>query len=274
MRLDATDPENIRFTNFLTEVGSNPEETVELPSEIKQCQTIDELINSIYPDLHHLDTTTPSFLTDRTILSALNDDVSNINEETLRKFPGKAHEYLAADKVIEDDVDSQHNGIKYTTEYLNTLNPSSLPPYQLKLKEGCPIMLLRNIAPSDGLCNGTRLIVLQCKPRVIEAMILTGNKAGDQVFIPRITLTPSSSEMPFQMSRRQFPVRLAYAMTINKSQGQSVKYVGIDLRTPVFSHGQLYVALSRCTSSKRISVILPEHSTNSTTNIVYPEVLL
>ncbi|KAG5530927.1 hypothetical protein RHGRI_025763 [Rhododendron griersonianum] len=76
------------------------------------------------------------------------------------------------------------------------------------------------------------------------------------------------------MTRRQFPVRLAYAMTINKSQGQSVKFVGVDLRTPVFSHGQLYVALSRCTSFDRITVLLPEEETDSTTNIVYPEVLL
>ncbi|KAI8557444.1 hypothetical protein RHMOL_Rhmol04G0011300 [Rhododendron molle] len=76
------------------------------------------------------------------------------------------------------------------------------------------------------------------------------------------------------MTRRQFPVRLAYAMTINKAQGQSVKFVGVDLRTPVFSHGQLYVSLSRCTSFDHINVLLPEEAIDSTTNIVYPEVLL
>ncbi|KAL7265439.1 hypothetical protein ACSBR1_003255 [Camellia fascicularis] len=80
--------------------------------------------------------------------------------------------------------------------------------------------------------------------------------------------------MPFRMTRRQFPVRLAYVLTINKSQGQSVKFVGVDLRTPVFSHGQLYVALSRCTSFDRISVLLPNDEPDSTTNIVYPEILL
>ncbi|KAL5697342.1 hypothetical protein ACHQM5_030793 [Ranunculus cassubicifolius] len=215
-----------------------------------------------------------SYLTERTILSARNDDVSKINDATLNKYPGDAHEYLAADTVLEESINYETEGTHCTTEFLNSLNPSCLPPFKLRLKIGCPIMLLRNIAPRDGLCNGTRLKVLQCGARVIEALILTGNKAGDRVFIPRITLTPSTSEMPFKMSRRQFPVRLAYAMTINKSQGQSVKYVGIDLRTPVFSHGQLYVALSRCTSSKRISVILPPDATNSTTNVVYPEVLI
>jgi hypothetical protein len=63
-------------------------------------------------------------------------------------------------------------------------------------------------------------------------------------------------------------------MTINKSQGQSVKNVGLDLRVPVFSHGQLYVALSRCTSGNRIKALFPPTSEGTqTTNIVYPEVL-
>ncbi|KAL7184965.1 hypothetical protein ACSBR2_026997 [Camellia fascicularis] len=76
------------------------------------------------------------------------------------------------------------------------------------------------------------------------------------------------------MTRRQFPVRFAYALTINKSQGQSLKFVGVYLRTLVFSHGQLCVALSRCTSFDRISILLPNDEPDSTTNIVYPEVLL
>ena len=74
--------------------------------------------------------------------------------------------------------------------------------------------------------------------------------------------------------RLQFPVRLAFAMTINKSQGQSVEHVGINLQTSVFSHGQLYVAFSRCTSPLNISVLLPEQSQKSrrTLNVVYKEV--
>jgi ATP-dependent exoDNAse (exonuclease V) alpha subunit len=63
-------------------------------------------------------------------------------------------------------------------------------------------------------------------------------------------------------------------MTINKSQGQSVEHVGLDLRTPVFSHGQLYVALSRCTNGERIKVLFPQEQRHTkTTNIVYPEIL-
>ena len=72
------------------------------------------------------------------------------------------------------------------------------------------------------------------------------------------------------MSRHQFPVRLAFVMTINKAQGQSVRIVGLDLRTPIFLHRQLYVALSRCTSRDRIKVLMEG---TKTANIVYSEVL-
>ncbi|KAI3946187.1 hypothetical protein MKW98_008780, partial [Papaver atlanticum] len=100
------------------------------------------------------------------------------------------------------------------------------------------------------------------------------DKAGEVVFIPRISLTPSSSHVLIRMTRRQFFIRLAYAMAINKSQGQSLKYMGVYLRSHVFSHGQLYVAMSRCTSAGRIHVLLPKNSSrHETTNVVYPEVL-
>ncbi|GAB2295403.1 hypothetical protein Dimus_038352 [Dionaea muscipula] len=192
-------------------------------------------------------------------------------------FPGQKVTYLAADKMSDDNGSNGNLTNRYPTEFLNSMDPPGLPPFKLELKVGCPVILLRNISPKTGLCNGTRLMVVKCPSQnsfVIEARILTGENAGNSVFIPRISLSPSSSEMPFQMTRRQYPIRLAYALTINKSQGQSVNYVGVDLRTPVFSHGQLYVALSRCTSFSRISVVLPKDDQHSTTNIVYPEVLL
>ncbi|XP_028110139.1 ATP-dependent DNA helicase PIF1-like [Camellia sinensis] len=265
---------NAIFAKFLTKVGTNPQEIIKIPSTIHRCQDIKELLSVVYPQLDVADTSTPSFLTERTILSARNDDVSAINIAALNIFPGNTYTYLAANKMAEDDeIDpSITNG--YPNEFLNSLDPPGLPAFKVELKVGCPIMLLRNIALKDGLCNGTRLMVSRCDTRIIEARILTGEKFGNLAFIPRISLTPSSAEMPFRTTRRQFPVRLAYALTINKSQGQSVKFVGVDLRTPVFSHGQLYVALSRCTFFDSISIPLPNDEPDSTTNIVYPEVLL
>jgi len=95
------------------------------------------------------------------------------------------------------------------------------------------------------------------------------------VLIPRIRLSPNTETLPVPLKRLQFLVRLVFAMTINKSQGQPVEYVEINLQTSVFSHGQLYVVFSRCTSLLNISVLLLEQSQESrrTLNVVYKEVV-
>ena len=77
------------------------------------------------------------------------------------------------------------------------------------------------------------------------------------------------------LERKQFPIRLAFAMTINKSPGQSVKHISLDLRNPMFTHGQLYIAPSQCTLSENVKVLFPEGATTTvTSNIVYKDVLL
>jgi hypothetical protein len=96
--------------------------------------------------------------------------------------------------------------------------------------------------------------------RVLECRLVGGDHDGETVLIPRISPTPSNTtEFTFKFGQRQFPVRLAFALTINKSQGQSVKFVGLDLHIPAFSHGQLYVGLSRARSGQRMKVLLSEN---------------
>jgi ATP-dependent exoDNAse (exonuclease V) alpha subunit len=196
----------------------------------------------------------------------------------LERMPGEGKSSHSADSVEQQDDGEDGDGVvHYPIEFLNSINASGLPLAHLKLKVGAPIMILRNIDPSQGMCNGTRAILTRCSDRVLEVCLLGGTHNGKTAFIPRITCTAGEGDtgIPFELKRCQFPVHLAFAMTVNKSQGQSVKIVGLDLRTPVFTHGQLYVAMSRVTSSQRITAIFPEDQDDThTTNIVYPEVLL
>ncbi|XP_012852617.1 PREDICTED: ATP-dependent DNA helicase PIF1-like [Erythranthe guttata] len=105
--------------------------------------------------------------------------------------------------------------------------------------------------------------------------VLSGKNTGDVVFIPRMTLVPSNSTLPIKFQRRQFPLMISFAMTINKSQGQTLSHVGLYLPRPVFSHGQLYVALSRVKSRSGIKILIKSESgglSSSTSNVVYKEV--
>ncbi|CAG8853283.1 29410_t:CDS:1, partial [Gigaspora margarita] len=168
--------------------------------------------------------------------------VENINQKILNMFPGNQYTYFSVDEaIIKEGADC--NTI-YSTKFLNTLNHNGMPLLKLNLKIGCPIILLRNIAPGEGLCKGTCLVVTQLANYIIEAQILYGNYAENYTFIPHITLTPSTLELPFIFKRRQFPICIAFVITINKLQGQLLKYIDLNLQTPVFTHGQLYIALS------------------------------
>ena len=209
------------------------------------------------------------------ILTPLNEDCLLLNHEIIELMDGEKREYNSIDSVRCDDQDEQRN---YPTEFLNSLTPSGMPPHNLILKVGAIVMVLRNLDPKNGICNGTRLIVTKKHRNLIEAKVLA---TGRLVFIPRIVNLSSSHELPFTLCRRQFPLRLAFAITVNKSQGQTFDRIGVYLPRPVFSHGQLYVAFSRVRSMSGLKIQVDpclsqgESSDGEvyTQNIIYPEVL-
>ena len=183
-----------------------------------------------------------AYFGERAILSALNADVDELNEVCISKLSGTPKVFLGIDTAINE---SGYQDDSVPKEYLNMINLSGLPRHSITIKIGCPIILLRNLDRTAGLCNGTRLIVTAFGKRVIEVKIVSGIHRGKSAFIPRISIcTASSSGLPFTLRRHQFPIRVAFSMSINKSQGQSLLHVGIYLHTHVFTHGQLYVALS------------------------------
>lgn len=275
MRLDAGE-EEAEFAAWLLDIGHGrniqDDGKIDIPGDM-QCADLKSLIDFVYPGIDGI-TPPPEYFLDRSILAARNGDVDGLNETILERMDGEKKSYISADSIENEDGSQAERANEIPVEFLRTLDAPGLPPGDLALKFGCPIILLRNIAPGRGLCNGTRCILRRASERVLEIQIIGGQFNGEIAFVPRITLTPSgkNAEFSFTLRRRQFPIRLAFAMTINKAQGQSVRYVGLDLRVPVFSHGQLYVALSRATSCHRIKALLPDED-RRTINIVYPEVI-
>lgn len=202
------------------------------------------------------------WLSERAILAPKNNEVNELNAGILREIVGELVTYKSVDTVTNpDDV------VNYPIEFLNSLDLPGVPPHILQLKIGAAIIMLRNIN-QPKLCNGTRLAVKRPINNVIEATILRGKFRGEYVLIPRIPIIPS--DMPFEFKRLQFPVRLAFAITINKAQGQSLEICGINLEISCFSHGQLYVACSRV---GKPSVSFVYAAGGKTKNVVYPKAL-
>lgn len=172
-----------------------------------------------------------------------NADVLELNNKIIAKLEGRLHNYYSTDYMKDDDETGAYD--YFPTEFMNTLTPNGLPPHNLQLKIGAIVILLRNMNIANGLCNGTRLKIIDVGSYVLTARIISGVGKGKIVMLPRIELTPSEEDVPFQFVRRQYPIRIGYAVTINRAQGQSYDHVGVLLTVPVFSHGQLYVAASR-----------------------------
>ncbi|CAN1217862.1 ATP-dependent DNA helicase PIF1, partial [Linum perenne] len=203
-----------------------------------------------------------------------NEDVSKLNAYVLAQVPGPTKNYYSADTLSSDSKRMHELETLYPTEFLNSFSFNGVPEHVVTLKLFTPIMLLRNLNPSIGLCNGTRIMTTFLGDYVIKGVIIGGSFEGSTVAIPRVVLNINDSRWPFILKRRQFPIRLCYGMTINKSQGQTLERVGIYLPKPVFSHGQLYVAISRVKSASGLRILLlndPSIPHGYTRNIVYTE---
>ena len=120
------------------------------------------------------------------------------------------------------------------------------------------------------LMNGIRCLVISCGKNV-KVEVAVGPYAGERHIIPRITLHSSETVLPFQFQRKQFPIQPCFARTTNKSQCQSLKTVGLDLHLQhsMFSHGMLYVALSRAGNNKSVFI----YSSNECSRNVFKEIL-
>ncbi|CAN1819972.1 ATP-dependent DNA helicase PIF1 [Linum perenne] len=235
---------------------------------------ITDIVSATYPDIlsnYH----NPTYLASRAVLAPHHEMVHKINKYLLSQMPSEESTYLSSDYVENANGKLHSMDHDLPVEMLNTLQVAGFPDHEIKLKVGVPIILLRNIDQSAGLCNGTRMIVKVLGQWFIAAEIIAGTNIGESFFLPRMTLTTDYPSLDITLSRRQYPIALCFAMTINKSQGQSLEQVGLCLQQQVFSHGQLYVALSRVTRKTGLKILSCDQNgkaTETMQNIVFKEI--
>ncbi|WOH12592.1 hypothetical protein DCAR_0832098 [Daucus carota subsp. sativus] len=261
--------------SFVNDDDPNKDPEVVIPQQfISPCTNnpLSDIVDIVYPDIEG-NFKDHRYLRDRAILAPTNKVVDELNDHIMDRIPGEDQIYLSVDSIDEGPVNESDLNSAFPEEFLNSIDMSGLPKHMLNLKPGVVVMLTRNINQAFGLCNGTRMVVKKLFKWTVECEIITGSHSGSRHIIPRMITTPcdNNSKWPIIFKRKQFPLQVCFAMTINKSQGQSMEKVGLYLPNPIFCHGQLYVAISRVTTPEGLHIMLGD-GTNHTKNIVYEEV--
>ena len=285
MRVGGDSPEADEFRRFLLSVGDgtindsvsgNEDDKILIPSDmvlndsdpISLCRAVFEDLadRSVQPGYH-------GWVSGRAIIVSTNGEAARFNQLLIDSLPGDVAEALSTDEVVADETGNLRD---VPIDFLNKLELPGLPPHRLALKRGAPIILTTNVDVSEGHCNGTRYVVKDISRNLLVAQVTSGPAVGEYLYLGRFQFFSSEVDFPVPFSRTQFPVRLAFAITANRAQGQTLTMVGISLLKDFFTHGQLYVAMSRCKSRDSLKVLCPPERSGSsrrrTTNIVFREV--
>jgi ATP-dependent DNA helicase PIF1 len=183
------------FLDYLLRISNRTEDTfvgdyVSLPKDVvieyHDEHSIDRLIDCVFPDLNKNAYST-QYVRERGILCTRNDYVDEINARMIDRFPGKATVFCSFDLADDDE----HNN--YPQDFLNSITPNGLPLHKIRIKINCPLILLHNLDPRSGLCNGTHLVVRAVDKHILDAEIINGTHAWDGVFIPRIPMSPCNT---------------------------------------------------------------------------------
>ena len=262
------------FANFINAIGNGAGPEVDLPM-LSMMNNASTLSAFVFPPIILRQ---PLACLKRALLAPTHVQVNSYNEEILARVEGTARTYLAADSLKE----ISGSGIQTpdsTLDYVARQCPNGLPHHTIMVKTNAIFRLLRNFSLDRGLVKNVHVVVTGVGVCIVTVRIVKENEntdhiesSDDDILIPRISFTHTLSS-GYTLLRCQFPLAAAYCTTFNSCQGLNLNYVGVDLTRPVFSHGQLYTALSRIKNRTRAMIRFRPNET-STTNVTYEELLL
>jgi hypothetical protein len=266
--------EDLEFAEFVDAIGDGAGPEVQL-NMLQTVHSPKDLIDFVYP-IHIL--SNPLDCLKRAILAPTNQQVDSFNKTILDAIPGMSRTYLPADslkEVEEAGLTSPDSVLDYIAKH----TPPGMPPHSLTIKTNSVFRLLRNFSLDLGLVKNVRVVVIDVGVRIVTVRLLRGMSGGngayvdsEDILIPRISFTATLSS-GHTLLRHQFPLAPAYSTTFNSCQGLTLDVIGVHLRRPVFSHGQLYTALSRIRHRNHARVLLRPGELY-TTNVTYPEILV
>ena len=253
---------DLKWSKFILTVGNgeanDSEGNITLPEECTIVNSLQDLISQTFQRKFLMQEYSGS----ECILTTTNKLCDDVNDIIIDQLPDEETTYYSIDEMESDET--------IPVEFLHSLKIGGFPNHELRIKLGCIVMCLRNI--NEVLRNGTRLRVTRMEEKFIVGTVITeGPHYGKEEIIFMIKLISAPIDFPFQFSRRQLPIRHSYCLTIHKSQCQTFQRVGLYLPddNQCFSHGQLYVALSRVAQGAKGLI----STCKKLKNIVYPNAL-
>jgi hypothetical protein len=245
------------YTAFLEDVGYGRIDAVSVPPDCRAVnfsELIDRVYGSTFPNGHQ-------------ILALTLETCDEINRMCFSRLQGTLVESPAADIFIDCSDKDQ-----YPPDYIASLSMKGAPPWMLHLKEGAKYMCIKNLDAARGIINGTMLRVMRIGRRYLQVRILSGKSEGSVELLMKacFTISPEASGLPFYIKRTQYPIIAAYCLSVHKAQGQTLSMLGVVFESDPFTHGQLYVALSRVGGWERVVAC---HQGDDIKNIVLKHLL-
>jgi hypothetical protein len=262
------------WAEYLLRVGKSTEATlrhglcqyediVRIPDHILSADGDEStLIEFVYGSPNPNDIMDPAFLLGRTIMCPTVRETARLNAVILNDLiPGQSTSHPCVDELMDTTGNRAMAGgnltllrDRFPAEVLARLEPNGVPPATLEFKNSMLLILTRNLRVSTGLCNGTRLLLLDYTLNILRCRIIGGPSNGEITFIPRTWSNVADGTSAVAFRRRQFPVAPGYVTTIHRQQGATLIRAGLWLNTSIFAHGLYYTALSRVGSSANIRV--------------------